>query len=104
MKKFKNDKERIAFLEDYRNEANGWQLWKQDDDMQRRCYRFDMPDGSALIVEEELVVFRYPKLRLDWNVMNRYHITDWGKPFGDQKASKTMMLSMIKELERAAKW
>jgi hypothetical protein len=28
-KNLKNDKERIAFLEDYRNENNGWCLWKQ---------------------------------------------------------------------------
>ena len=35
MKKFKNDNERIAFLEDYRNEQNGWYLWKHDEDLDR---------------------------------------------------------------------
>lgn len=35
LKTFKNDKERIAFLEDYRNTRNGWKLWKCDEDLSR---------------------------------------------------------------------
>ena len=33
MRKFKNDIERKQFLDDYRNEQNGWFLWKNDDDL-----------------------------------------------------------------------
>ena len=36
IKELKNDKERTAFLEDYRNLENGWYLWKDYRDINRR--------------------------------------------------------------------
>ena len=104
MKKFKNDRERIAFLEDYRNEKNGWYIWKHDDDLQRTWLRCDLPD-CALIVEEQQKTFTYPNLHISWYVMHWYIVDDWTgrtKTFGDQVASRSLALRKLKEIEKAA--
>lgn len=97
--KFKNDKERIAFLEDYRNEDHGWYLWKDDDDLQRKWWRFDL-DDCALIVEERLQTLQWPNEHLSWLVSSWYIITDWHKPFADGSASRTQALAKLKEVTR----
>ena len=101
MKKYKNDKERIAFLEDYRNEENGWYLWKEDQDLQRRWWRYDMPEGS-LIVEEEERTFTWPKPHRTWSVLKWFIVNDWkDTPIGDQSGSRSQALMKIKEIEKS---
>lgn len=95
----KNDKERIAFLEDYRNEKNGWYIWKHDDDLQRTWWRFDLPD-CALIVEEQLQTILWPKEHQAWTVKCWYIITDWHALFADQVASRTMAVTKLKEVRK----
>ena len=107
MKKFKNDKERIAFLEDYRNEKkydhwNGWYLWKHDEDLQRSWWRLDFPDGSSLVVEEQRRTYTWPNTHVAWTVMHWYIVTDWSGniPFGDFVASRSLALAKIKQIEK----
>ena len=106
MKKFKNDKERIAFLEDYRNEKkydgwNGWYLWKHDEDLQRSWWRLDLPD-SAIVVEEQQRTYTWPNVHVTWTVMHWYIVTDWSGniPFGDFVASRSLALAKIKQIEK----
>ena len=94
--KFKNDRERGAFLDDYSNERAGWYLWKADKDIGRMMWRRDLPD-CALIVEEQQVTLRFPQEHTDWCVMNWYIIEDWEKPFADGLASRTAALKKLKE-------
>lgn len=105
--KFKNDKERIAFLEDYRNDRkydgwNGWYLWKYDEDLQRTWWRLDLPDRSSLVVEEQKRTFSWPNVHTDWAVIHWYIVTDWNGSacFGDYVASRTQALTKIKEVEK----
>lgn len=93
--KLKNDKERIAFLEDYRNEQNGWNLWKQDEDLGRWMWRYDLDDIS-IIVEERLQTYEWPKKHQARTISNWY-ITDWSGLFEDHRASRTMALAEIKK-------
>lgn len=95
----KNDKERIAFLEDYRNGDHGWYLWKDDDDLQRRWWRFDL-DECALIVEEQLQTLRWPNTHQKWIVTHWFIITDWHEPFADGTASRTQALAKLKEVTK----
>jgi len=103
---FKNDKERIAFLDDYRNTENGWYLWKEDDDRQIALWRFDLPgdiSGGAIIVEEELRTYEWPERHRTWSIRRWYIITDWScekQTFGDQASSRTMALNLIKDIQR----
>lgn len=107
MQKFKNDKERLAFLEDYRNDRkydgwNGWYLWKHDEDLQRTWWRLDLPDGSSLVVEEQKRTFSWPNVHTDWAVIHWYIVTDWNgfAYFGDYVASRSLALKKIKEIEK----
>lgn len=99
MLKFKNDKERIAFLEDYRNEEHGWYLWKELDDIKRKWWRFDLAH-CAFIVEEQLRTFMWPDEHTDWHVVHWYIVTDWHTPLADNVASRTMALTVLKEEEK----
>lgn len=104
MKTFRNDKERLAFLEDYRNTESGWKLWKHDDDLERRWWRHYLQDGSALLVEEQKLTCSYPEVHSQWFVIHWY-IVEYGpdyysRHFGDWVASKTLALAKIRELGR----
>ena len=94
--KLKNDKERIAFLEDYRNIDNGWRLWKGDMDLRRKWWRFDL-ETCSLIVEEREQTILWPKPHTDWIVSSWYVIHEWSGLFEDGKASRTMALAEIKK-------
>lgn len=97
--KFKNDKERVAFLEDYRNRDHGWYRWKDDDDLHRQWWRFDL-DDCALIVEEQLQTFQWPQEHIAWRVVHWFIITDWHRPFADGTASRSQALAKLKEAVR----
>ena len=108
-KKFKNDKERTDFLDDYRNAENGWILWKEDADLSIRIWRNDLSEDHAYIVEENLVTYGWPQRHQVWAVRDRY-IIDWSKTgtdmeknqksFRDQRASKTQQLTDLKEFQK----
>ena len=99
--KFKNDKERIAFLEDHRNMVHGWYMWKDDIDLRREWWRLDL-DTCSLIVEEREQTIMWPERKLKWLVSSWYIIRDWNIPFEDGKASRTLALEALKEAEK--KW
>lgn len=94
--KLKNDKERIAFLEDYRNLDHGWYPWKEDGDLQRRMWRLDLP-GCAIIVEEQLQTFEWPRKHETWNVKHWYVVSDWKRPFANNTASRFLALAALKK-------
>ena len=97
----KNDKERIAFLET-RSSAQGWYLWKEDPEIQREWWRYDLPD-CALIVEEQLRTSMYPKKHLSQDVMHWYIIKDWDLPFADGVASRSLALAELKRCQKEKK-
>lgn len=100
MIRFKNDKERIAFLE-ARSRANGWYLWKEDDELQREWWRYDLPD-CALIVETQLRTSLWPHAHQVWDVVHWYIVRDWHAPFADSVASRTQALAELKRCEKEA--
>ena len=103
LKSLKNDDMRISFLEDYRNVDNGWYLWKEDTDMDRRFWRLDLEDGPALIVEEHkrtICYYTEPKHRITWLIQQWYVVKDWNRPFDDNSGSRTMALKKIKEVAK----
>ena len=105
MLKFKNDKERIAFLEDCRNKEKGWYIFREIEDMQRRWWRFDLPD-CALIVEEDQQTFEWPEKHIEWSICNWFIISDLTfseKTFGAQVASRSMALRELKRVEKELK-
>ena len=103
--KFKNDKQRIAFLVDYQNKKSGWYIWKEDSELQRRWWRFDLPD-CALIVEEDQRTYEWPDTRVEWAVVHWYIIKDWTfkkKTFRDQVGSRSEALRELRRIEKEGK-
>lgn len=100
MKKLKNDKERIAFLEDYRNMDNGWRLWKEDQDLWRRWWRLDLTDDCSFVVEEQCQTFAYPEVHDAWCVVHWYIVEAWDRPFANWTASRSIALARLKEVQR----
>lgn len=99
-KNLKNDKERIAFLEDYRNMDNGWCLWKEDADLRRRMWILRLAADAALVVEEQLRTFSWPDKHTSWTVMHWYVIEDPTAIFGDCVASRSLALTKLKEVQK----
>lgn len=98
--KFKNDKERVCFLEDYRNKKNGWILWNSDmEDLGIRWWRYDFPD-CTFVVEEWLQTFHYPKTHKEWYARQRYITRDDWPLLADQQASRTQQLTELKRIEK----
>ena len=101
MKSFKNDKERTAFLRDYRNTENGWYKWKEDEDLTRQWWRYDYEYGS-FIVEEQLQTYHYPNPHTEWSVIHWYIIKHENWLFADQVASFTQALQELKRWEKSS--
>lgn len=94
----KNDKERIQFLEDRDMDA-GWYIWKKDDDLGRRFWRYDTEDGRcAIIAEERMMTSYYPNKGTRWRCVRWYLPTRHDVPFEDLAASRTMALEYIRHL------
>lgn len=97
--KFKNDKERIAFLEERRHDQ-GWYLWREDKTTDRRMWRFDTKE-SSIVVEEHRQTLRYPHTHIKWMVAGWYIVRELGTvPFEDWRASRTLALQEIKRCEK----
>lgn len=104
MRVFKNDKERLAFLDNYRETANEWRLWNSSADLDRKWWRLDLPDGWAFVVEEEMRTITWPKVHTKWIVKHWYIVPKkLTAPFGDFVASRTQALDKLKQLDRARK-
>jgi len=99
MLKFKNDKERIAFLVDYRNEANGWYKWKSVPELERNWWRYDL-SSCSFIVEEQMTTFSYPQKHEEWRVKEWFVVEDWEQHFGDCHASRSIALAFLKEEQK----
>lgn len=95
MMKFKNDKERLAFLADYRNTDTGWYKWMEIEDIDRVFWRFDL-FTCAFVVEEQLRTSSWPDKHEIWTVVHWYIVEDWRKPFADAQSSRTDALIRLK--------
>ena len=95
----KNDKLRHAFLDGYRNTENGWYLWKSDNELDQRYWRYDLPK-CAFIVQEQLHTVSWPTTKQIYSVRHWYIIRDWQKPFWDQQGSRTLALEALKKAQK----
>lgn len=102
--KLKNDKERTAFLEDYRNTENGWILWKELTDIRRRWWLYVLGDCS-LIVEEQEQEFAWPNIHKAWRPMQWYIVKAplHEVPLANQQASRTLALAALKRVQKEAR-
>lgn len=111
---FKNDKERILFLEAYKDDENpyaaNWSIWKRDDILGRRFWATHV-GTTIFFVEEEYITISWPKPHKHWATRNWFiyegpEMKDSFSQevtFGDRRASRTQALQRLKELEKEAR-
>ena len=110
MKMFRNDADRQEWIDGYRGGkyADAWSIWVEYPLINRRFWKAELC-GVWFIIEERMQTvfnpFTEPKYTRRWTTCAGYIIPDaslgsWN-PLEDYKASKTMMLNKIKELEKA---
>lgn len=96
----RNDKERMAFLDDYANDVNAyWYLAKMLTGYDRRFFAYRGTDYTVY-VEDELQTMTWPKRHEKWISRSFYLVPDepgTRKPFADYRMSKTMIINWIKE-------
>jgi len=107
--RFRNDTERAAFLDNYREESAGWYLWKEDPELGEKIWRNDLSDTHYYAVREVFETSLWPKKHQKWYAIDRY-IVDLGDPeeefpptFHDQRASRTQQLTDLKEFQKKEK-
>lgn len=99
----KNDKLRSSFLEDHENTERGWMLWLKNDLINRRIWRYNLPDGSSIYAEDELMTFEFPVKVQSWHTI-RWYLRSLeqdvsGAPFADSLSSKTLLMVKLKDLQ-----
>lgn len=97
----RNDKERAAFLDNYRDDCNGyWYLAKMLSEYGRRFFAY-YGNGYTVFVEDELQTVTWPKKGQKWLSRAFYLVTDEdskkGKPFADCRKSKTEIINWVKD-------
>lgn len=92
----KNKEEREAFLNDYRE----WRVWCRNTYTEETFYRYDLPDGSAIIVKE------YPYTSWQWKgevQTEKYLLKPDTKHFADGKSNTTALIEHLKEVGKCRK-
>lgn len=99
----RNEKHRTEFLDDHTNVENGWILWAKNELINRKIWRYNLPDGSSIFAEDELITYRYPDEHTEWHTFRWYFRTleqdVSGVPFADSMCSKSMIKVRLKELQ-----
>lgn len=92
----KNKEEREAFFNDYQK----WPVWCKNTYTEETFYRYDLPDGSAIIVKE------YPYTSWQWKgkvQTEKYLLKPDTKHFADGKTNITALIEHLKEVGKCQK-
>lgn len=93
----KNDKERAAFIDAYA----AWPLWIETKETGERYYRYDLPDGTALVVRVYWArLFDYSRSGChyrDGYGREEYYLLEPGKSFRDCRSNRSVLIGKLKE-------
>lgn len=91
----KNKEEREAFLNDYQK----WPVWCRNTYTEETFYRYDLPDGSAIIVKE----YPYTSWKRESEGKEKYLLKPDTKHFADGKTNITALIEHLKEVGKCRK-
>lgn len=101
----KNNNQRKEWLENYKD----WGLWYRDEHIDVNYYKYDLPDGSRLIVEE------YPQREMYWSKEKRdeyfFHLLEknrqkydlkstYDAPYRHTPDNETCLIDFLKKLQK----
>ena len=80
----------------------GWYLWLEIGDINRKFMRCDIEDVS-FIADMREQTFTYPNKHVSWSTHHWYIVSDWKKPFEDNVASLSMCIDQLKQIQKKTK-
>ena len=99
--RLKNNEQRAAFIDNYET----WPLWIDNRQTGERYYRYDLPDGTSMVIKT------YHTMRIyDWKAgegaryregygCNEQYLLEPGKFFRDCQANRTTFIEKLKEMQ-----
>lgn len=98
----RNDKERMAFLDNYKDDCNSyWCRVKIIAPFDRRFFAYS-GDDYVIFVEDELQTVHWPKTAQKW-ISKSYYLVEGerdDRPFSDYRMSRSQIVNWIKERRR----
>lgn len=103
----KNNEQRAAFISAYET----WPLWIETKQTGERYYRYDLPDGTAMVVKVyHAMLFDYHAGTGKWENRFRegygrheYYLLIEGRFFKDCETNRSMLIEKLKELQKKGK-
>ena len=93
----KNMEEREQFIRDYKK----WPVWTQNELTEETFYRFDLPDGSSIVVRNYPTWLGWKKIDMD---NQRYYLLKPGyRHFADTECNMTSLKDHLKEIQKKKK-
>lgn len=97
----KNNDQRAAFIDAYET----WTLWIDNQETGERYYRYDLQDGTSLVIKT------YHSMLYDWKASvgmrykegygaNEEYLLEPGKFFRDCRANRTTLIEKLKEIQK----
>ncbi len=94
----KNDKERAAFIDAY----SAWPLWIETAETGERYYRYDLPDGTTMVVRVYWArLFDYSAKGCAYRNgygHEEYYLLEPGKPFRSCRSNRSTLIEKLKEV------
>lgn len=96
----KNNKQREKFLEDYRF----WPVWFQTPEAAEICFRYELPDGTAIAVREKKGYAewkeKYADMQPEYTTQEWYLLRPGYRYLADCHTSKTQLVEHLKEVQK----
>jgi len=100
----KNNDQRAAFVDAYET----WPLWIETRETGERYYRYDLPDGTSMIVKVyHAILFDYKATEKPYEDRSRegygrheYYLLKEGKFFRDCEANRSLLIEKLKEIQK----
>lgn len=93
----KNDKERAAFIDAYA----AWPLWIETEETGERYYRYDLPDGTAMVVKAYWAeMFDYSRPGCHHHKaygFEEYYLLEPGGHFRNCRCNRSALIRKLKE-------
>lgn len=96
----KNGKVRAAFIDAYAS----WTLWIETEETGENYYRYDLPDGTAMVVRAYRArLFDYSAKGCayrDGYGFEEYYLLEPGKPFRNCRSNRSALIEKLKEVQK----
>lgn len=102
----KNNDQRAAFVDAYET----WPLWIETAETGERYYRYDLPDGTSMVVKVyHAMIFAgyadgsYKSMYHEGYGMHEYYLLKPGKFFRDCESNRSTLIDKLKEIQKKEK-